>query len=1015
MGCTEEGEWLVRVEEGTSEVRLPASRLEGVRQRSRPAEGPTSGGEAGGSAAVEEESARDMEKKLARVLRLCAAGYLSKGYAQFRASPLADAELAAVRRKLRALHPQPGDVSADGAVTTAEVPTADELPDKPGVMPFETSMKSFSQVFAKPPQERGLALDAVSYEELQQLYHGSPLYKRTLFALVAGINAGRCHPDVAEALGENLLIGLRKPDGGTRPIGIGAALRRLAGRVIMAQQGEEMGRVFTTTAPTADMLEAAGHARDRPCNVPQQLGCGVKGGAEIAVAAVRGALQLQPKWVCVSEDKVNGFNAITRRAIYGGLLKWFPELIPTFRQFYARKGNLYTVGPSGKRLAVDENGDPYWSAEGCAQGDPLGPFFFAIGYHTSLLRTQAAHPDASILCYLDDTYYLQEPDEAHAALLTGEAVSTSECAVRSNRTKQEVYGGAEADMARLPPTLRGAPSAPPDVAKGYAGGRLSCIKVLGAFVGDEAACSARICARVEEALAPLKKAVQVRDTRQINVALQVQHEIVRYCANTSLVYFMRTMGPAAVAAAAGLHDRLVGDALHAILGTGAATPAERSRAARQARLPVKMGGCGLTLQSGILDAACVGSWALVWRPLQQLLPQLFADVNLDEAPQHAFAELRRSRARLMETYARVKGVYSKWDVNYYDYDLDGNGKVRYHPEGLPKEKELVPLARFGTDDDYLKSAQRRYSSVVHHSVWLKLLTDMWGSRDGGRREAIRFIAVSQNGAGAFLNAVPKLKHFRVPTWAMRIECSRRLGLPLMAVAAAGGRRSRHGMVFDALGDVAANDGSGGHQTRHFMINNALYGVLRRVYGGQVAREPANYAGYSDHRPDMTLMLDGDLTVLDLKVFDPVGSRPGEAAVRGGHVAFGNTAEAADAAVLGRCERGERGKPYNRVTGEGHVEGRRGDYARALANGVRCVPLLVETFGGLGPGLWEVLRRAADWRQDKLMSSEYDETTWAARKFMPFAVQQVSVAVHLAMAEEVASALGLAVGADPRAR
>ena len=246
---------------------------------------------------------------------------------------------------------------------------------------------------------------------------------------------------------------------------------------------------------------------------------------------------------------------------------------------------------------------------------------------------------------------------------------------------------------------------------------------------------------------------------------------------------------------------------------------------------------------------------------------------------------------------------------------------------------------------------------------------MWGSRDGGRREAIRFISVSQNGAGAFLNAVPKLKHFRVPTWAMRVECSRRLGLPLLAVAAAGGRRSRHGMVFDALGDVAANDGCGGHQTRHFVINNALYGVLRRVYGGQVTREPANYAGYSDHRPDMALLLDGDLTVLDLKVFDPVGSRPGEAAVRGGHVAFGNTAEAADAVVLGRRERGEKGKQYNRVTGLGHVEGRRGDYARALASGGRCVPLLVETFGGLGSGLWEVLRQAADWRQDKLTSSE----------------------------------------------
>ena len=52
--------------------------------------------------------------------------------------------------------------------------------------------------------------------------------------------------------------------------------------------------------------------------------------------------------------------------------------------------------------------------------------------------------------------------------------------------------------------------------------------------------------------------------------------------------------------------------------------------------------------------------------------------------------------------------------------------------------------------------------MVHHSAWLKLLTDMWGSRQGGKREAVRFIAVSQKAAGAFLNAVPKHKPFRVP-------------------------------------------------------------------------------------------------------------------------------------------------------------------------------------------------------------------------------------------------------------
>ena len=63
-----------------------------------------------------------------------------------------------------------------------------------------------------------------------------------------------------------------------------------------------------------------------------------------------------------------------------------------------------------------------------------------------------------------------------------------------------------------------------------------------------------------------------------------------------------------------------------------------------------------------------------------------------------------------------------------------------------------------------------------------------------------------------------------------------------------------------------------------------------------------------------------------------------------------------------CESAER-------TGGGHVRQKLGDYDRAVRAGVTLVPLLVETFGGLGSGLWEVLRQAADWRQDKLTSSE----------------------------------------------
>ena len=59
--------------------------------------------------------------------------------------------------------------------------------------------------------------------------------------------------------------------------------------------------------------------------------------------------------------------------------------------------------------------------------------------------------------------------------------------------------------------------------------------------------------------------------------------------------------------------------------------------------------------------------------------------------------------------------------------------------------------------------------------------------------------------------------------------------------------------------------------------------------------------------------------------------------------------------------------------------------------------------------------AAEWRSNKLTSSEYDETTWSARTWLTFVAQRLSVAVQLSVAQEAAEALGLSVAADPRAR
>ena len=91
----------------------------------------------------------------------------------------------------------------------------------------------------------------------------------------------------------------------------------------------------------------------------------------------------------------------------------------------------------------------------------------------------------------------------------------------------------------------------------------------------------------------------------------------------------------------------------------------------------------------------------------------------------------------------------------------------------------------------------------------------------------------------------------------------------------------------------------------------------------------------------------------------------------------------------------------------------GKYARALANGVEVQPLLFEVWGGFSPGVTDLLQRAVGEHGDKLRGHEYDEATWATRRWRCFAVQKVSCALTRAVAYEVARALVLTTARDPR--
>ena len=343
----------------------------------------------------------------------------------------------------------------------------------------------------------------------------------------------------------------------------------------------------------------------------------------------------------------------------------------------------------------------------------------------------------------------------------------------------------------------------------------------------------------------------------------------------------------------------------------------------------------------------------------------------------------------------------------YDVDKEGEGHLRFHPDGLPKRDTLLPLSELEHKSDLNKHAQRRYSCVVHHSAWLQHVVRLQGV---SRRDLVRFVAVSQPQAGAFLNAVPKFKDFEVHTWALRVALRRRLGLPLATAAAAAQQFSRHGLRFDAYGDVATNDGEAGHQTRHYELLQALVKVVKSVYGGLAQREPVDYRDYSDKRPDFSVRgagKGGELLAGELKFTSPVGS-DGVPGLRGAAVAFGNTEPPVRKLTHGLRERGHPSDgSFNPRTGRGYVAAVEGEYHRAEhVHGVDVRCLLFEVFGGWCPTTVAFFAELAEQRQNKLRKDEFDVTTWAARTWLSFAAQKVSVALHVAAAYEVVHALGL---------
>ncbi|GJP43967.1 hypothetical protein CLOM_g3365 [Closterium sp. NIES-68] len=219
------------------------------------------------------------------------------------------------------------------------------------------------------------------------------------------------------------LVALQKPQGGVRPIAIGEVLPHLLSRCVTLHYKQQIRDFFL------------------PC---LQFGVAVPAGIEVMAHAVQSALSLHPEWVVLQLDVANAFNSVSRAAMFDALRHSpFSGLIPFFRLFYASPSPLYyRNGPAIETLQ---------SASGVRQGDPCGPFLYALTQLLAIRPTQQQSPSILVTSYADDTYLVGPANEVFAAY-TALTTRLSDLSLTVQPTKCSLWAPTDLPPASSPPS-----------------------------------------------------------------------------------------------------------------------------------------------------------------------------------------------------------------------------------------------------------------------------------------------------------------------------------------------------------------------------------------------------------------------------------------------------------------------------------------------------------------------------------------------------------------------------------
>ena len=273
------------------------------------------------------------------------------------------------------------------------------------------------------------------------------------------------------------------------------------------------------------------------------------------------------------------------------------ELIPFIRLWYGNASEFRWVDDHGRSHTIIQG-------DGGEQGDALMPALFCLALHPALEQLRAELPaNCHLIAYLDDIYIVCDRDEVVDVLERTRNVLRQVCRINVNLGKLAAWSQTPTEA---PPGLERFgdniwKSALPLEQRG--------LKVLGTPLGTQEFVD-RFCAERSEEKAQLLNLIPKLPS------IQSAWLLLYFCAVPRINHLLRNICPTSVSQAAALHDLCILETFRSIF----AIPASEDWDAglhginfeiwvQQARLPLRLGGCGLRDSRRISPAAYWASWA----------------------------------------------------------------------------------------------------------------------------------------------------------------------------------------------------------------------------------------------------------------------------------------------------------------------------------------------------------------------------------------------------------------------